>query len=175
MGAVLVLLAIGVYQLITLSREAATLSSALTAEKSFTATKQFEGTVGSLLIGGARLLLRSVKDVPPEASQALAAIRSASVGVYQLEETPTFQERRDRFGAGDLAMQRLGWMRVVSVGEKKQNVAVYLPANDRDDDELRVCLAVCDRRQLVVVSGRMDATLLAQFVQTQIPKFDPRN
>jgi hypothetical protein len=174
-GIFLVLLGIGVYRLFTLSRDALVLRRALVAENASIAKTQFEGSVGSFVIGGARLVVRFISEVPPEARQALGALKSASVGVYRLRSDSAWEERADHFALADAAMKRRGWTRIVGVSDQRQNVAIYFPAEQEEDDDLRVCVAVRDHSQLVVVQGEADAVALSRLVQSQLPKFYPRS
>lgn len=168
MGVSALLLGLGVYNLITLTSEARTLKRTLLASDGFKASLRVQGTVGPILLGSARTVLRFVPDVPAEVREGLAALRSASVGVYQLKMRPTAENRDDVFAAADVAMERLGWSRIVSVNERNQRVVVYAPTGD-EGEQLRVCVAVCDHKQLVVVSARADADALGKFVQGRIP------
>ncbi|HEX2855383.1 MAG TPA: hypothetical protein VHO24_19255 [Opitutaceae bacterium] len=164
------LLAIGVYNLVTLTSEARVLKRTLLASDGFRGSLKVQGTVGPILLGGARTVLRFLPDVPAEVREGLAAMKSASVGVYKLDTLPSAEMRNEVFAAADAAMERSGWVRIVSVSERHQRVVVYAPANDDDSDQVRLCVAVCDQKQLVVVSGRADAEKLGEFAQRRIPR-----
>jgi hypothetical protein len=160
---------LGVYNLFTLTTDARALRRELLATDS-NLTMRIEGTVGPVLLGTAGMVLRFIPDAPPEAHEALAAMRSVSAGVYGFSSRPTAEERADVFGRADAAMEQRGWMRVVGVADKGTTVAVYVPAAEEFGEEIRVCVAVFDQKQLVLVAGRADADKVVTFAQRQIPK-----
>lgn len=165
------LVAVGVYNLLTLTHEASVLKRTLLASDGFKGSLRVQGTVGPILLGSARMVSRFIPDVPLEVREGLGAVRNASVGVYELDDLPTAEERNEVFAEADAAMERSGWTRIVSVSERHQRVVVYTPTNNDDDGrQLRVCLAVCDHKQLVVVSARADAEKLSEFAQRRMPK-----
>jgi hypothetical protein len=166
-----VLVSVGVYNLVTLTNEASVLKRSLFAADRFDGSLRVQGTVGPVLLSGARMVTRFIPDIPPEVREALGAVRSASVGIYELDVAPTAKVRNEVFVEADAAMERSGWTRIVSVSERHQRVAVYTPAEDvADERQIRICVAVCDHKQLVLVSARADARKLSEFAQRQIPK-----
>ena len=175
LAASVLLLALGIYRLFALSSEATILQRELFAAEGFEGVRRVQGTVGPVLLGGVRTILRFIPDVPSEARDVLAAIKSASVGVYELDALPSAEKRHDAFAAADAAMERRGWTRIVSVTERRQRVVIYTPSEAEEGSHLRVCIAVCDHQQLVVVSARADAEKLGEFVQRQIPKHTPKH
>ncbi len=116
----------------------------------------------------ARTVISFIPDVPPEAREALRAVRSACVGVYERNET-TGEGRRDQLIAEtDKAMAHRGWVRVVGVVDDKDTVLIYLPDGRGSAKPSRVCLAVCSGRELVVVAAGFDADTLARLVTREI-------
>jgi len=109
-----------------------------------------------------------IKEAPPEAREALAAVRSASVGVYERGTPEVSSVQGEVLAEADKAMARQGWKRLVGVVESGKAVLIYLPADADMAAPSRVCLAVCDRCELVVVSAEVDADKLAQFALRQI-------
>ena len=68
----------------------------------------------------------------------------------------------------DTTMARRGWKRFVEVGESGQTVLIYLPMAEEQASPSRVCLAVCDRGELVIVAADLDAEPLAEFARREI-------
>jgi hypothetical protein len=108
-------------------------------------------------------------EIPGEAREALAAIRSASVGVYQRGEAAANPGRDSLITAADATMAHRGWRRLVGVRESGKTVLIYLPAA-AEASPSRICLAVCDRRELVIVAADVDADRLAQLGLRQLER-----
>lgn len=92
-------------------------------------------------------------DLPPEAGLALQSVRQASVGVYARHENLSTGERTRMFVTADTVMQRRGWIRAVGVLDARNVVLIYVPEVQRPGTAGRVCIAVCNDENLVVVSG----------------------
>jgi len=104
-----------------------------------------------------------------DARLALAAIRRASVGVYERRDGTAGGDRVQLFAHTDEAMARRGWARLVGVNDGKDLVLVYGPQNMNLDQEIPVCLAVLSGREMVVVSTVLDAAALSELVQHHLP------
>lgn len=161
----LLIVAIGIYNLVTLSRDAAVLRQELFAALDLQASPKVQISVGPSLLAVARLSLAFVDRVPPEARQALKAIKAASVGVYQLRRDLPSEDRAKLFAAADALMNRRDWIRIVGVNNDHETVLIYTPANTRNRDVLRVCLAVCQRDQVVVVSAVAEGEALIELAR----------
>jgi hypothetical protein len=98
-----------------------------------------------------------------EARQALRAVRSASVGVYQLQTDSTIQSRIDIMHSADVVMRRRGWERAVGVRDSSSTVVIFFPQKSATDG--RVCVAVVDGTQLVVVSAKFDPTAMVDLIK----------
>jgi hypothetical protein len=122
-------------------------------------------SVGPVLLGAARTGVSFIHNVPPEAREVLRAVRSASVGVYARSGARDGGGRRDElFAAADRMMARRGWTRIVGVADTGDVVLIYLPTQGEDLQPSRVCLAVCNGRELVVVAAGFEATALAGLI-----------
>jgi hypothetical protein len=150
-----VLAAILVINALTLNREARVVREAMVGALGGRTSTRVQVSVGPLMLGSARTILSFVDDVPEEARVALRSVRAASVGVYQLKA----DSNRNYAGVlerADAAMARAGWTRMVGVMQPgaKKCVLIYTPASAADDGPVRLCVAVCDGRELVVVSAK---------------------
>ena len=122
-------------------------------------------SVGPVLLGAARTGVSFIHDLPPEAREALRAVRSASVGVYARGGSMQGGGRRDElFAAADRMMAGRGWTRVVGVADTGDIVLIYLPTRGEDLQPTRVCLAVCNGRELVVVAAGFETKALAGLI-----------
>jgi hypothetical protein len=116
----------------------------------------------------ARTAVWFVHDVPPQAREALRAVRFASVGVYE-RHGPAGAWRRDQVIAEtDQVMARRGWARVVGVVDGRDTVLIYLSEGRASAKPSRVCLAVCSGQDLVVVAAGFDADTLARLITREI-------
>lgn len=111
-------------------------------------------------------------DLPPEALAAITAFRSADVGVYR-RTTPLPDSQQPRLATAladlDTVMARRGWEPTVSVQDKDQCVRIFTPRNLHNPHDLRACVLVLDREQLVVVSARVDPEPLIELAQQHLP------
>lgn len=121
-----------------------------------------------VVVSLARTVISFIHDVPPEAREALRAVRSACVGVYERNETTGAGRRDELIAETDKAMAHRGWVRVVGVVDDKDTVLIYLPDGRESAEPSRVCLAVCSGRELVVVAAGFDADTLARLVTREI-------
>jgi len=126
-------------------------------------------SVGPVLLGAVRTGVSFIRDLPPEAREALQAVRSASVGVYERSgEGDGGGRRAELFVAVDQMMTRRGWTRIVGVADTGDIVLIYLPTQDNDSQPSRVCLAVCNSRELVVVAAGIEAKALAGLIAREM-------
>ncbi len=128
---------------------------------------QFTVPAGGL--GLARAAACFIHDLPPEARDGLAAVRSASVGVYSSHGADA------RFSGQlvadtDRMMVDRGWTRVVGVIDGRNTVLIYLPAGDGNARPDRICLAVGDGHELVVVAARVNGRALTRLVNGAVEK-----
>lgn len=162
------LLVVGVLSFFRLSREARTLRDSLqqvVASSQNAARPWFspwsspswderiELSVGPLTFGAVRAGLSFV-ELDPEPRAALQSIRGAEAGIYELRSGVTRPDRGQMLRAADEAMARRGWERLLVVATEGELVTAYVPSDNQPTANLRVCLAVFQGRQLVVVSAR---------------------
>lgn len=145
-----------------LSKEAEKLQVAINADLDFGTSTKFQMSVGPGLLGIGRMAAHWVDDIPDEVHLALGAVKEASVGIYELDRSPTATERGNMMRITDERLGLKGWQRIVAVSEDRETVLIYTPMAAQDDDELRVCIAVCDGRDLVVISATASVESLAE-------------
>ncbi|HWA85353.1 MAG TPA: hypothetical protein VG710_03960 [Opitutus sp.] len=162
MALCVVLAAIAIVNLITLGRDAVALRKQVFAALDVPATTRVQVNVGPVLLTTVRTGLHFIKSAPPEARQALAAVRAASVGVYALRAPVAAGKRAAMFAAADAVMNRRGWIRIVGVNDHEDTVLVYTPAKAEWGHTQRVCLAVCSGDELVVVAATANTDALAE-------------
>lgn len=158
------------YNYLTLDRAAATLRRQVAAATGSEWSTKVQLSLGRLSLGMVRTGLGFVHEVreKPEIRLALQAVRSVSVGVYERKSRDAAW-RRDTgrlLTETDTVMQRQGWARLVGVAESKEAVLVYVPAKAVEPD--RLCLAVVNERELVVVSVRVEPDALVGLIEQQV-------
>ena len=82
------------------------------------------------------------------------AVRSAEVGVYKLRSGHQQLNLAAMLSAADKTMAGRGWDRVVGVMDRRELVAVYVPAQVRSTRNVKVCLVTVNGEELVVASAR---------------------
>lgn len=131
---------------------------------------QVQLSVNQPIVSLVRTGLLLVRDLPPEARDALGAVHSASVGVYQATRSTRGWSGERLFAETDRGMGRLGWTRMVGVADGNDTVLIYVPSGSESAEPSRVCLAVCSGQQLVVVTARFDGAALAKLAARNIGK-----
>ena len=106
-----------------------------------------------LTLDAVRAGLSFVK-LDPAARAGLQSVRGAGVGVYQLAPGTRPPDRAAMLAAADSAMTARGWQRVVGVMDKRDLVAIYLPAKNISLHPLKCCVMVFDGKEMVLVSAR---------------------
>ena len=129
---------------------------------------QVQLTIPPALVRLARNIVWFVHDVPPEAREVLRAVRFGSVGVYERSPAAAGDPACDFIAATDQVMARRGWARTVGVVDGRNTVLIYLPEGRASAQPSRVCLAVCDGAQLVVVAAGFNADQLSRFIVRQM-------
>jgi len=169
-GAVLTLLVavVAVVNVITLSRDAAALRRAVVRAGDLDLSTKVQVSTGPVLLGLARGVTGLIDQVPPEAHQALASIRKASVGVYDLERDATDSDRSRILAEADASLRGRGWTRLVAVRNPESTVVVYTTDANPSGSSLRVCLAVCHQQQLVIASATVRPEALMDLVERQL-------
>ncbi len=147
-----------------LDSDAVALRRQITAATGDCWATQLQFSVPAAGVGLARSAAYFVRDLPPEARDGLAVMRSASVGVYSRRGAAAARSGGEFMADTDRMMAGRGWMRIVGVIDGSNTVLIYLPAGDGQARPDRVCLAVCAEQQLVVVAARFDGRALARLV-----------
>ncbi len=158
----LVIVAVAVFNLVTLSRDAAALREALVANLGARPGMRVQIDAGPATLCLARFALRFIHDLPVEARLGARAVQAASVGVYEFDREPADANRSHLLAAADRAMDRRGWSRVLAVSQAHELVLAYVPVGMRAAGTQRFCLSVCNGRKLVVVSGAADSDALLE-------------
>jgi hypothetical protein len=160
----------GICSVVTLSKDAAALRrEVMTASGSDWSTR-VQLDAGWAILGTARSVLHFVeaKNVD-DARLALSAVRRASVGVYERRGDDRDMNSADLLAKTDKVMQQRGWSRMVGVVDGHQTVLLYTSDKESKGDQIDLCITVLDGRQMVVVSTRVDAGVLAKLVEKHTP------
>jgi hypothetical protein len=155
-----------------LSRDATALRRQIMAASGGGWHTRVQFTADRTALGAVRGGLSLAKDLPCEAREALAAVRSASIGVYERADTKSSLAGGAVLADADKIMALHGWKRLVGVRESGKTVLIYLPAAAEKATPSRICLAVCDRCELVIVAAEIDADALAQFALRKIDRHE---
>ncbi len=155
---------------LTLDRSAATLRKQVMAATDAGWSTKIQLSLGGLTLGVVRSGLSFVhgRDMD-DARLALAAVRRASVGVYERTAGSADWSREQLFINTDQAMAKRGWARLVGVAEHNDTVLVYVPQNLKQDEPVEICVAVVNGREIVVVSTSVDADKLGELAARHVP------
>lgn len=162
-------LAVKVAGVFFLTREARTLQAAVVEASAWRVDPQIQLSVGPGMLAVGRVAAAWMGDVPKEVRQALGTIERASVGIYQLHDSRLVANRAALLAATDRKMAGRGWSRVVAVVDGGDTVLVYAPDDAEDLNRVRLCVAVYNGRELVVVSAQARTASLAEWVRPHLP------
>ncbi|QYM77652.1 hypothetical protein K0B96_09970 [Horticoccus luteus] len=169
-AASLLVLTIGLAQAVMLDADAATLRNALARTGGWTLKRHGQMTVGEGTLALAKFALDRCAGMDPMAGKALAAVRSASVGIYAVSA-----ERVDaadaRWTEVDAAMERRGWVRAVGVAQRGDNVVIYVQDAGRGSATMKVCLAVRAEKRFVVASAEIATEQLAEIASERFAEW----
>ena len=154
--------------LFSLVKEAAKLREVVVDTTSIPLQTKVQFSVGPAMLGIGRVAVSFIDEAPREAKQALAAMRRASVGVYEFDLAPTEAQQVALWEATEQRVNRDGWQRIVSVTEGSQSVMIFMPQDSRSGELLEVCVVVCEGRQLIIVSAVADPAPLMALAQEQM-------
>ncbi|HUG12812.1 MAG TPA: hypothetical protein VMM36_17480 [Opitutaceae bacterium] len=152
---------------IGLSSEARVLRDELKTATGSTWSTRVQLSSGPLLIPAARAVV-SFCNVDEDARSALAAVRSASVGVYEIDEAGDSPGLGAGLASLDARLGRNGWERLITVIDNKENVVVYTKAGGNWDSKVRVCIGVVTGRELVVVSATVRPEALMPLIDKHL-------
>jgi hypothetical protein len=151
---------------VMLSRDAAWLRDELAAERGEAWTTRLQVSAGWGVLTAARAVVSRIDDVPPEARLALAAVRRASVGIYEL------QEAVDDGVLASLAIPEgiPGWERIVTVRARNETVVIYAKAPRAGANQVDVAIGVRERTKVVIVSATVAPEGLMALVGQHAPR-----
>ncbi len=166
-----VVLGVGAISMLTLDSDAAVLRREVMAATDANWHTKVQLDIGGITLGAVRTGLRFVHhEHMDEARLALHAVRSASVGVYERDSNEAGWSRAQLFTRTDEMMKQRGWTRLVGVADGRETVLIYTSDVSGTDSRIGLCLAVVDGQELVVVSTKVDAGVLAELAAKHMPK-----
>ncbi len=157
-----------VANVVTLSRDAAALRRAVVRAGDLDLSTKVQVSTGPVLLGLARSVTALMDEIPDEARQGLAAVRKASVGVYDLDRDSTEKDRSRILEEADQGLRGRGWSRLVAVRNSESTVVVYATDEDFSGSSMRVCLAVCNQEQLVIASATVQPEALMDLIERSL-------
>lgn len=165
-----IILAAGVWSVVTLNRDAALLRREVMAASGSNWSTRVQLDAGWGLLGTARTVLRFVQhENIDDARLALDAVRHASVGVYERRGRDMDMDPAGLLADTDAKMTKRGWTRLVGVANGRETVLVYTSDAHARGDKLDLCISVVTDRELVVVSTRVDAGTVMKLVERHAP------
>lgn len=161
-----VLLGLAVASYLSLDRDASALRRHVMSATHADWNTKVQFGIGGATLGAVRTGLRFV-DHPEiaDARLALAAVKHASVGVYELASRGVDVSRERLFAQTDRAMAKRGWSRLVGVAREKESVLVYVADDLAEGDPIDLCIAVVTGRELIVVSTSIEAEALNGLIE----------
>lgn len=106
----------------------------------------------------------SFVDLPDEARLALASARGVELGLYQVMQHPKHIDLEKITRETDVRMGQRGWERVLAVAQDNECVLVYAPKTMRSTHVMRICLAVLNESELVLVGAQINEEPLFDLV-----------
>jgi hypothetical protein len=99
----------------------------------------------------------------------LRVVQDADVGFYELSRDEGTTGGASCIFTATRAMNDRSWDCIVSVTDRAQTVAIFVPRDfAASDDTLPACVLVVEGRNLVVVSARLAVGPLVALAQSQI-------
>lgn len=112
------------------------------------------GGVSTFALRSLACFVPASEGMPKETRLALDSLRAASVGVYELGKPVDRPGGALELSSIDAGMSRRGWTRMTSVITPRETVLIYCPSQLAPDArDIELCVAVCSRRELVLVSA----------------------
>jgi len=162
------LVAVALANVVTLSRDAAALRRAVVRAGDLDLSTKVQVSTGPVLLGLARGITAMIDEVPAEAREGLAAVRKASVGVYDLDRNSTARDRSRILNEADAGLRGRGWSRLVAVRNDESTVLVYSTDETPSGKSIRVCVAVCNQQQLVIASATVAPEALMDLIERHL-------
>lgn len=161
-----VILALVALSYFGLPRDAAALRQQIFAATPAGWSTKVQVNLGESTLGAANLGLRFVDNENiAQAREFLAAVKRASVGVYERDTVLAKWSRPELFAMTDRVMEKRGWARLVGVVDGKSTVLVYGPQRMTDEQSVEICVAVIDGKDLVVASAKVDTNSLDELIR----------
>jgi hypothetical protein len=131
--------------------------------------KRIEVRGGPLMFAAVRAISSCFDEFPAEARDALRVVQDADVGLYELSHDESTTGGASCVFAATRAMNDRSWDCIVSVTDRAQTVAIFVPRDfAASDDTLPACVLVVEGRNLVVVSARLAVEPLMALAQSQL-------
>lgn len=166
------LIAVVVASYLTLDSDVAVLRRQVMRATNADWNTKVQCSVGRITIGAIRAGLVFVPQPEvADARLALSSVKSVSVGVYERQSAGADWSREQLFLDTDNVMRARGWTRLVGVAEHKgEAVLVYVPEDLDDDDQIELCVAVVNGKELVVASTTIEPEALSELVAKHTPE-----
>jgi len=158
---------VGVTSYFRLSSEAATLRESALSSLNVPWNRKINLNVGFFTTGLVRVGSHFI-NLPPEARAAIASVRGAEVGVYNLGRTAGHWDGGSILARADEAMAARCWDRLVGVSRKEELVAVYVPRRGLSSSRVRCCVLVLNRENLIVAGGSGNLLPLLQIAHEKM-------
>ena len=167
----IVVVGVGVWSMMRLNGDASVLRREVMAATDADWDTKVQVSAGYVTLSAVRLGLLLVDDDKiDEARLALAAVKSASVGVYEKKDRDSRWSREQLMAKTDERMRKRGMSRMVGVTEDNQAVLVYVSDRAESGDRMDLCVAVIDESDLVIVSTKVDGGALMKLVDHHLPE-----
>ncbi|MEW6160685.1 MAG: hypothetical protein AB1813_24915 [Verrucomicrobiota bacterium] len=164
----LFLFAWAIFGYIRLHGETRALRNAVLAATDDAFEKKIEVNLGALTLGAARAGLGFV-EMPSEARAVLQSVRSAQAGIYERRSRSALDLNQLLESTGQTMADR-GWEPLVTVKNRSELVAVFVPANLKTKDVIKVCALVLDGERLVMASARADLEPIFEWIAQHLDR-----
>jgi hypothetical protein len=166
-----VVVAVGVLSMFRLNGDATALRREVVAATDADWNTKVQVSAGGIVLTAVRTGLLFVDDEHiDDARLALAAVKNASVGVYERSGHGHKWSREQLLVRTDERMQKRGMTRVVGVTGHNEFVLVYVSEDADGGDRMDLCVAVVDDDDLVIVSSTVDAGALMKLAERHMPE-----
>lgn len=160
------ILAVSVVSCLRLSGEAKTLRNSIMETSNLECDKKIEVSVGGLLFTLARLGV-SFFDVPPEVKAGIKTVRAARVGVYEVRNGRDEIRTSKLIESADRAMTARNWERIITVLDRKELVAIYMPTDASSSEYIDLSIVVLNERDMVIVSAQVNPAPLFEMAMRE--------
>lgn len=109
-------------------------------------------------------------DLPREARLALSSARGVELGLYQVMQHPQHIDWGKITRETDARMKQRGWERFLAVSHDNECVLGYAPATTESSRNMRVCLAVLNDSELILLGARINAKPLVDLATRELSR-----